>query len=336
MARRLSGERLGSRLVAAGLVAVVLAGILAVLPEVALAAGSPAGADPAHPLTFPRLDIQVMPEYDTDYPEALVIVQGSLKNGGSEPFTGQVTFWVPQGARMNSACELSGDPFTTQNPVHDNQLARGRVKIENQGDHQEISWVPTKPVKPGEALPVHMEFYYPAVRGGPEKQLDFTYMAKYAAERVTLEVAQPARSTGYSASLQEVGGGQAGDGTYMHGYEVPGVKAGDPVQVQVRYTKPDNNKSVSNQGAPAKPPLSGGSLKGNQAILAIAAVMVLALGFLLFFGGSKARRPASARRGKPDPRGEDERSRARRLLLEGKISEGTYREIIRDLKGKER
>ncbi len=336
MARRLSGRRFSGRLVAAGLVAVVLAGTPAALPGAALAAGSPAGADSAHPLTFPRLDIQVLPEYDTDYPEALVIVQGSLKNGGGEPFTGEVTFWVPEGARMNSACELSGDPLTTQNPVHDNQLARGRVKIEKRGDHQEISWVPTNPVKPGGILPVHMEFYYPAVRGGPEKQVDFAYVAKYAADRVTLEVAQPARSTGYSASLKEVGGGQAGDGTYTHNYELPGVKAGDPVQVQVRYTKPDNNKSVSNQGAPAKPPLSGGGLKGNQVILAIAAAMVLALGFLLFFSGSKARRPATARRGKPGPRGEDERSRARRLLLEGKISEGTYREIIRELKGKER
>ncbi|MCL5677246.1 MAG: hypothetical protein M1602_05190 [Firmicutes bacterium] len=328
------------------LAAMLLAAALMLRPAFGLAAGS--GTGPV--LIFPRLDIQVLPEYDTDYPQALVIVQGSLKNTGKDPYTGEVRFWIPKGAQMNSACELSSDPLTTANPVHDNQLARGRTKIEDQGDHQEISWIPTKPILPGDLFPLHMEFYYPAVQGGPDKKVDFTYVPNYAADKVTLAVVQPARSSGYSSSLRETGGAEGGDGTYSHAYELPAVKVGEPIKLQFGYNKPDNNKSVSPQGQAPKPAASGLALKGNQAVLLVAGAMVLGLGFFLFYGGTGSRpspkRPAGppgrerqGRTGKGAARGadlEEERRKARKLLLEGKISEDTYREIMRDLKGKER
>ncbi|MCL5677298.1 MAG: hypothetical protein M1602_05460 [Firmicutes bacterium] len=320
----------------------------AIVLTLALGSGL-ASADkaPAPALVFPRLDIQILPEYDTDYPQALVIVQGSLKNAGSEPFQGEVVFRAPKNAQFNSACELSGDPFTTANPVHTNQLALGKAKVYTKDDHQEVGWTPSRVIKPGETFPLHMEFYYPAVTGGPDKQVSFTYSPTYGADKVTLAVVQPARSSGYSARLTEIGGGSTEEGTYVHQYDLGPARADQNISFQFSYKKDDNSKSIGGSGAAPKPASSGLAVRGNQVILLVALAMVLGLAFVLFYGGPSTRnaRTAAARSGKSSraagARGrpaevEEERRKARRLLLDGKISEETYREIIRDLEGKGR
>ena len=331
----------------------IRAATVALALAVSLLGGSSPGvaATPPPAMVFPQLDIQVLPEYDSDYPQTLVIVQGSLKNTGTETFKGEVVFHSPKGAQVNSVCELSGDPFTTANPIHTNELSLGRARVKEVDNHQEISWTPSREIKPGETFPLHMEFYYPGVEGGPDKKVNFSYDTTFGAEKVTLTVVQPARSSGYSADLKEISNSPAESNTTAHHYQTGPVKPGEPVKLLIAYNKPDNNRSLNTSAAPR----SGGSslgVKGNQAILWVALALVAGLGFLFFYGGTNSRRAGaraprygpkvknapgksagSARPTANPPATEQEKRKARRLLLDGKISEETYRELIRELDG---
>lgn len=309
-------------------------------------------------LVFEVLDVQVMPEYDLDYPQVLVIFQGALINKGSEPWTGELTFRAPKNADVRSACELSADPLKSQNVVHTNMISLGKAKVTEKGDYKEITYSTDKVIEPGKAYPFHMEWYYSGITGGPDKNVDFNLPLPFGADKVSLDIMEAARSSNFSSNLKEVSSGSGGSGTTVHRYEFSAVKADEPLAVQFSYTKADNNKSVVGSTAGRPAPGADLSLSGNQTVLWVALGMVVALGFFIFYGGSaktasvKSKQPkplkagpkdvknAPAAKGKNRQAGlariEEEKKKARKLLLEGKISEETYREIVRDLENSSR
>lgn len=317
--------------------------VLALLMALVLSLSSVASAaQPAKEvLFFEVLSVEIMPEYDQDYPQALVVFQGALVNKGQDPWTGEITFRAPKNASISSACELSADPLKNPNAVHTNMVSLGKAKITEQGDYKEITYTTEKVIEPGKSYPFHMEWYYPAVTGGPNKSVDFKLALPFGADKIALEVLEPARSSNYKSSLQESASGSVNGGLTAHRYELPAMKAGELLSIQFSYNKADNNKSVV--GSTASRPAAGSnlSLAGNQTVLWVALGMVIILGFFIFYGGSSKKASVSSKPNKAVAKGkanaanltrvEEEKKKARKLLLEGKISEGTYRELIRDL-----
>ncbi len=330
--------------------------ILALLMAMILGLGSVTAAAPAkETLVFEVMDVQIMPEYDLDYPQVLVILQGALINKGTEPWTGEITFRAPKNADIRSACELSADPLKNPNAVHTNMVTLGRAKITEKGDYKEITYTTDKVIEPGKAYPYHMEWYYPAITGGPDKKVNFNLPVPFGADKVTVEVVIPARASNFKSNLQAAQSGDGGNGTKIYRYELPAMKADQPLALDFSYTKADNNKTVASSSMSRPNASSDLSLAGNQTVLWVALGMVILLGFFIFYGGSSKKASVSskpnkvqAKAQKPAPpappvpakgkanaanlaRVEEEKKKARKLLLDGKISEETYREIVRDL-----
>lgn len=305
--------------------------------------------DPAPDLSFEQMGLSIMPEYDQGAPQVLVIIKGSLVNRGSHPISGKdVVFRAPKGSNWTAIAELSSDPLTTS-PKYSEMRTQARVSAE--GDYEVLALRMTKTVKPGEQYPLQAEFYYPGLEGGPDKSLQLAFMPTYSAKSLLLEIAEPKGAQGFASGL---GAGQTqtgGDGLTYHTYTLAGLTAGTPFKVDLTYTRAGNGPSLETQQSSATPASSGSSTNTTAIVIGVLVLAALA-GLLLFAGGGRSRAPAQARgargvreahrradretfRKAPAPAGGEARQRARELLLDGRISEDTYRTLIAELDAEE-
>lgn len=347
------------------------------LPSVsALAEGSPQGsgaaaAGSASVLSLDRLELTLAPEYDAAAPQVFGDIAGSLVNGSKDAVQQEVVIRLPKGGHLNSVCELSGDPRTTQNPRHDT-LTSEQVRTEDKGDYVLVTWKMTKPVQPGALYPFHVEFYFPGIAGGPDKSLDYPFVSNYDATRLQVAVAEPSGAEKFETNLGAGEKSQGGDGLTYHVYSLPAVQAGTPVDVQVRYNRTSNQPSLTpqpqaaGQGSGAKGSEGDGAATKDSVALVVALLVLAGIGLVVYTsirqpagrkpvsggravaaaaGSSAPSRPSDSGRTAPQgrhraqgggpPRAADPRVRARELLEAGKITEETYRILMSELDSEE-
>lgn len=221
----------------------------------------------------------------------------------------------------------------------------------------------SRPINPKDGLPFNMEFYYAGVIGGPEKTINFKFTPTYSAKKLLVNVVQPAQSTNYKSNPPPRGDSNTSGGLTVNRYEITDIAVGKPVTLDISYTRAANGPSITGSGNQGGQPSKGLSLTGSRSTVIIGILMVGIL-VALFFVGSKPRtaaragrsarvepvtgnRPKTERRTSTASRStaigsrantqhgsiEEEKKRARSLLLDGRISEETYKEIILDLEG---
>lgn len=309
-----------------------LKSVLAVMLVLMFALAVPARAEGV-PLTIKDMHLSVMPEYDST--DVFVIYDMNL--AAQTDFTGDVVFKLPQGARIKQACNVVSENGK------DNHLCQ-LYKTYDRGDYTELRWTAQDGIKAGETYRAYVEFYYnPIVADGASKKVEFNYLPAYAVDSLNLNVAQPLRSENYSSEPQPVGTERDSDGFIYHIYKYQNLKESDAVRLSFSYVKADNKPSVkpqeNNQTAAGSGSGSaggsGGAGKSNAMTMGLLLILLAGFGGFLYLalsGKGKGPAPSGGRRG------QDEKRRARQMLLDGRISEETYREIIRDLEreGKKR
>ncbi|MCL5676309.1 MAG: hypothetical protein M1602_00185 [Firmicutes bacterium] len=301
------------------------------------------------------MDLSLRPEYDTS--GALIIYDFTLANTAAAAYDGEVWFHVPKGAtKQVHVCEqVDGNKHAICRPY----------TTTNDGDESTLTWTPSKPIGAGQSYPLYIEYYYNPIQGKGTKTVDFRYHPSYPVDQLNLDVAQPARSSGFTLEPAATGRLTADDGLTYYTYNLKNGSADNPLELKVSYTKEDNRPSVvtaGTSGAVAQP----GS---RSTVAAVAALILAAFGGMMALG-LRSPRPqyATGRPGASRPRRESApRSRpkasaahpngsgtagsagsaarpapvrddaqellrmARRRLLEGKISEETYQAIVRDI-----
>jgi hypothetical protein len=330
-----------SRILALATVLILLTGIF--VPMKALAEG-------ANGLVFAEFRVDIRPEYDHDFPHILVIYWPTVVNKGATPYDGEIIFRAPKGVDLGNACELNekGDHFAQPQ------------KVTQKDDYQEIRMKLSKPLEPNQSRPLHFEYYWNGIlKEGDLKKLQVSYSPDIPIEKMVWDVFQPSRSSNFQTDLTEVSSAQTSDGLTVRHYESGAVAVGETKSLNISYNRPEDKASVKAATSSG----SGGGLKvsGVNTTTTIVLIGLLGIfGFLLFFGisgpkSSSRRTPPSAPKGgkgykapaqpapkavatkatpaKPVPAAspDDERRQARQALLDGRISEETYKEIIRDL-----
>lgn len=296
-----------------------------------------------------NMDLSVKPEYDTR--DVLVIYRFDLVNTGSEPYDGDLIFHVPKGATNDvHICRVEGSNLHASCALYQSKT---------EGQVTTFTWKPDWPIKPGENYHLYIEFYYNPIQGTKDKTIDFFYHPSYPIDRLRISVLPPLRSSNVKLDPEAASTLRDSEGFTHYHYEYSNVTGDTPIEVKISYTKEDNNPSIARTTGGGT--TSGGGSAGgtnNLASIALVAVIALVFGGMLFMaarrpsqatarrGGTYSKRAASrapagkaARTAADSSRGRraapqvitDERKAARQMLLDGRISEDTYKQILADL-----
>jgi hypothetical protein len=208
-----------------------------------LAVGS--GASPAHAQTAtntPQIDsagLRLWSEYDD--PGLLVILDGTfITNTAKFPLS--VSFPVSAAPRGIQATEktTAGEMLSQPWQMNNGQLTYSL---------------------PGPAFQV--EYYtnlLPAANG--QHTIEYSFRAPYAIRQLTIDVAQPARSTGFSVTPAAQSAAQGSDGLTHYTLQRNNVTAGETLAFTIRYTKADAQPSFAPSAAAAA--TAGAGAAGNQ------------------------------------------------------------------------
>ncbi len=333
--KRLAGKRVIALLM-------VVAMLVLALPAVpAFAAGDG--------MVLKNAKVSVWPEYDD--PRVLVIFEGTFVNTGNTDFNGNVSFNVPTGAQIGMACEI------VDGGGHSCQPYKTTAKSE---DTQSLSWKTTKAIKPGEEYPVFLEYYYNPIKGTTDKTIDYNFLPSYKIEKLDLNIQQPLKAEKFTVSPAALSTSQDGQGFTNHNYSFTNKTDGDKLNFKLAYTKTDPNpskpKPLNGNAAPQSTGDGGsgsGSSLGTNAylqpgvLIPVILFVVVLVAFIVYAVNSQAQNRRAEERiervrskstktdsnsgGNSSPKFVKEKKKLRQMLLDGQISEETYRELLADL-----
>ncbi len=247
------------------------------------------------PARLSQFQISVWPEYDT--PTVLVILEGKFADTSTA--SRQVSVQIPSSAKLHVATYANADgTLAREQPSQSTNLGSGYTQV-------------TFTVS---AANFWLEYYDDALRGNPDKTLDFSLQAPAPADQVTLEVQQPLKATNFTM-VPAAPSSRSENGLNYFASTFSNVAAGQVISTQIKYTKTDPNPSVP-PAAPASVPATvpvttTTSSTWNSAFVVVALVVLgltAVLGFFLLQQRSRHLAPVAAnsrngRRASRAPRG---------------------------------
>lgn len=227
-----------------------------------------------------QLDISVWPEFDD--PRVLVQYDGTL--AAQNEYPREVAFYIPASAELTAtAFQDESQQFLNTDPA--------TVSDEGNGLKRVTFRVP----KPH----FHLEYYLDAIKGAPDKALEFVYTAILPADSVQIQVQQPLKAESFkivpAAAL--ISDGAHDFKYYIFNYS--GVAAEQALTLQINYTKTDPNPSIQNvvppeTAAQANSADTAAASNPQQVYIFAGAGAVLALGLLALWLWYVRRQPRLA------------------------------------------
>ncbi len=321
------------------MIAILLAVVMA-FGAMPLALAAPQG------MGMEELFFSIWPEYDT--PDVLVIYSGAFVNNTGKTFTASdntLSYYMPKGAKVNMVCE------TEKGMV----CLRYQVDTSNP-DYDKVIWRPSRDIQPGEKFPVMFEYNFNTFTTTGERKFTVPYQTPFDVKNLYVEVKQPLQSSNFQMTPASTFTEKDNQGFANYYLSFADVKAETKQSFDISYVRNELKPSVQpNQGS-AQVGSEGGGFNSTVLILLIAFVGML--GLFLFYAmrtpatvavGKGGRTPraertkatASKASGSAKPHGKtqsqpasaanDEKRKLRKLLLDGKISEDTYRKLVAEL-----
>ncbi len=186
------------------------------------------------PNRLSELQISVWPEYDT--PTVLVILEGKFADTSTS--SRQVSVLIPSKAKLHVATYANADgTLAKEQPSQSSDLGDGYARV--------TFSVP--------AANFWLEYYDDALRGNPDKTLDFSLKAPAPADQATLEIQQPLKATNFTIT-PSTPNTRSEDGFTYYDSTFSNVTTGQIISAQIKYTRTDPNPSVLPAPAPASVP----------------------------------------------------------------------------------
>lgn len=304
-----------------------------------------AGSEPE----MKNLDLQIWSEYDE--PRVLNLLTGSLVNTTGKEYSGVARFNIPKGVdgkmesiKVNMACEL----------VNGSEHSCQPYELADKGSYVELTWKMTKKLAPGEEYPFWLEYYYDPIQGKVDKTIDYTFRPSYKINQLNVTFKEPLNATNFKSTPQPASTGKDSENFTTHNYNYQQVTTDKPIQFKFSYTRSDTKPSKekadnsANQNTQAANEPLGTSAWKKPEVLIPSILFVIVLVVFIFYamnnsnkqapaerieriqrqtGGSKGAKPAVS----SNPKLAKEKKKIRQMLLNGEISEETYRELIAEL-----
>lgn len=190
---------------AAGLMVLALLVLISAVPAAAQGTG----------LSITQAMLRLWPEYDD--PGLLVILSGDF--AGTATFPQKVVFPVTAGARNIQA--------TVNDP------AKGLLNQPWQIEGSKLTY--TLPL-PG----FQIEYYVDRPPSGNTREIRHTFEAPYAIESLSIVVQEPARATDFTVTPPPASSSKGEDGLTYYVITQENLKAGDKLDIVIRYVKTDS------------------------------------------------------------------------------------------------
>lgn len=314
-----------------------LALVLALVPKV-----SPVQAAQDNQLEMKNLDLQIWPEYDDK--RVLAIFNGTLTNTSDKDFNGNVYFNVPKDIEVKMACEL----------VNGTEHSCQPYELDNKGDYQVLRWKTTHSIAPGENYPIWLEYYYNPLNGYPDKKMNLDYTPYYKTESLKVTIKEPLKSSNFKIEPAPGSSNQDGEGFKNDFFNFQNLDSNKLVSLKMSYTRSEKEPSVkpqvqdNAQQAAASDPLGTSAWKKPEVIIPVVLFIIVLIVFIFYSLNSSRNAPPTDRirriqnkYGNSENTGNKgsnkssnkaaEKKRIRQMLLDGEISEETYRELMDEL-----
>ena len=229
----------------------------------AVLASAPSRAAPATNPRLASLQIEIWPEYDR--PQALVILKGELASDAALPAT--VALRIPAS---------SGGPSAVAYADPSGKLLNLNYERENAGD-----FVMLRFRTPQRSF--HVEFYDPLAPDKRERNYRYGWPGDLAVDQVGVLVKEPAGASNFSVQPALGITTVSPDGLRYRAAQLGALKAGQPLPIEIRYTKTDPRTSVEILGAAAPAASAQRSARPDGWLLALGAgvlTMWAAAGFV--------------------------------------------------------
>lgn len=231
---------------------------LAYLPGPAAAEETPA---------FKRLKVSIWPEYDD--PRVLVIWEGELADGVALP--AKVSFLLPEGAEINSACAI--DPSGKHNPATVERTAGENGDVASYTINEKAT---------------DIEFYFNPIEGTGAREIAYSIRPLHTVESLQVEVQRPLRSTNFAVTPASTAVTSDQRGFQYHRYEYGRVDAGQTIDLLISYEKQDAVPSVSGQQGAANAAGTTGDLALPLLLFGLGSIVLVL--YLFLRNGNQPRR----------------------------------------------
>jgi len=235
------------------------------------------GAFAQDPARLTALNISLWPEFDR--PTVLVIVHGVLADKGNLPREASVL--VP----------VTADVIVTTYVNPDGRQAPEQVfRTADLGDgFKRITFTIA-------TAEYWVEYYDDLLKGAPDKTLNFAYKLPAPADKVALEIQQPARATNLTATPAVQLTRVSPDGLSYYEAQFANLGAGQTVAAQIKYTRSETRLTkdllAANPASSSNPIAAPQEPSAWQNAFFIAAAVIL--GLVAVFGFLTLRRKQSA------------------------------------------
>lgn len=290
-------------------------------------------AENVNPLKITNLEAGIMPEYDTS--DVLVIYALNYINTSGQSFSGEVRFQVSKGTTNNIVKETSTN--------NDNHIV---VRVEDKGEYAEFVWKPTQSIPPNGTYPIHLEYYYNPLPGTGLKSFNYQFKTTIPIEQAKFNISQPLKATDFK--MEPAGQLLGKDNQGFQVYEINSSKmnSGDKVDFKISYTKNDPKPSV-------QPPTGTGSTTGQtgltgqtgssqwrSAAVIIPLVVLIAVIVVVIVKArnnfeSDDEEDYEEPPKKTNNKLAEEKRKLRKMLLDGRITESTYHELLVEIESED-
>lgn len=274
-----------------------------------------------------NLDLQIWPEYDDA--RVLAIFSGSLTNTSDKDFNGSIYFNVPKDIEVKMACEL----------INGSEHSCQPYELEDKGDYQLLQWKTTSPISPGEDYPIWLEYYYNPLNGYPDKAMKLDFIPYYKTQSMKLTIKEPLKSSNFTIDPAPGSSNQDGEGFKNDFYNFENLDSNKLVTLNISYTRSDKEPSVKPQDPNAQQastadPLGTSAWKKPEVIIPVVLFIIVLIIFIFYSLNSSKNVPPTDRIKRIQNKYGNkaaEKKRIRQMLLDGKINEETYRELMDEI-----
>ncbi|MCF6335238.1 MAG: hypothetical protein L3J12_05825, partial [Spirochaetales bacterium] len=210
-------------------------------------------------------------------------------------------------------------------------------------ENNTVTWKLSRTLGPGEKMPFMLEYYSSPFEQGESKRFKISPVFISDINKVTVDITHPARATDFvmdpvpQKSITKNGS----DHSLLY---YNNLKAGEPIDLTISYIKNDNKGAVQDNNSmnsnnfqqKAESATSSNTTLFIVIIISIAAVF---LGLMIYLS-SRNRTVLNRNKGKKNfsrnkkkSSYEAEKNKIRKLLIDGKITEKTYKQLLKDIPG---
>ncbi|MDP4085617.1 MAG: hypothetical protein Q8934_13515 [Bacillota bacterium] len=312
---------------------------------------------------YQKMQVQVMPEFDypTNWPKntpsLLVGIYGTFTNKSGQDYNGQIEIPVPVNAKNFQANLVAEFP-----DINKPEVQRPFTVDKEKGT---ITWTPGTPIKKNATYNYVIEYYVNTISVSNQKS--FTYDLTNNADIAQLNVIYyaPMNAKNIQMEPKAQGTDKSDYGENLYYYQYQNVKKGTTLKYSFKYTKTNNDStmSVMQKQQPPNDTTHSGVKNNNTSttttssrpIISTGGAIVIAIAIIIFgvfvFLGLKGgiRRPTKPtstkntqnknhdKTQKPAKKKEnklanaEEKKELRKKLLDGKIDQETYEEEMKKL-----